>query len=153
MEPSQQRSDLLKYYDETLISLGKNQRRFHLRSIKNFIIYFDEINESNKNETFDLIRDYLVLIKEIEYPQSTKDAAYLYNTFIYPIAKKSYFDIGFSPNLGWDGLIFIIVIVEVILLVLRCSIIFHSLVFLLIGVMKLKSFIKMKHHKLFGPMW
>ncbi len=154
-QKSSEYAALLQDYNETISSLGEiNQKKYNLKTIYNLIYHFDNLNLSSddKQYIYTSILDYLHFIREIKGPLKIKDSNELYVQFLSPIVKY-YIPFGFSANLSWLVLIFLVIFSTPILIILDVNFRWYLLIYLIFFLLKLRTWVKQKQHKIYGPKW
>lgn len=99
--------ELLKKYNAVLLCIRDNEiSHFHLKSVKNFITYLNEINDITlKTKIATDLYSYLDLLETNSY--SRDDSKVLFEQYIYPIGKIYERTLNFSIKiklwimLGW----------------------------------------------------
>lgn len=82
---------------------------YHLRTVTNYIRYFDKLENPEKEKVFDLLHDYLSLIEEKWGPER-EESLDLFRKFISPLI-VCYEHLGFTTYIGiWILLIWLLII-------------------------------------------
>lgn len=126
---------------------------YHYKTIKNYIFYLDKIpNKEDKEKIFEILNEYLELIKN--EPNPTRDLAIEYfQNYIQPVSRfyENYFD--FAPMLNlWIAIYWILIICGIeymlhfysLVIMITCLLIFSYFLFI--------HFNKLKR-KVYGFMW
>ena len=148
---------LEQYYQETLKHVGeKNARRYNLKTVNNFIIYFNKIDTENKELVYNELYNYLTFIKGLKPIGTDREAKHetneLYHTFLSPLVNY-YNSLGFSHYLNWKALIYMMLFPLPILLLLNCSLIWYIIVYSIFFILRLRSWFKEREHKAYGPLY
>lgn len=147
-----------KYYIELTIFLGeiKDEKQidfhkyFHLKTIENFVIHFDELNYSVREDVYKLIIEYLNVIKDINIKNVKNDSIELYRNYVYPIAIDYYSKIGFVPYAKNTTLFTIFFLGLVVMLLFELSVIWHIGFVLIFMIHHIRLFIKKNKNIVFG---
>ncbi len=148
---------LMKCFEETLNIVRKeNIKKFNLKTVKNLIIHFNNIDGENKELVYDELYNYLIFIRDIRYIGSDRESKQksneLYMTFIDPLI-QFYIPLGFSANFSWAVLIFVFIFSLPILIILNCSIYWYIFLCALLFLIRLWSWLKKRRHKVYGPLF
>ena len=78
-------NEIIKKYDIIVIGKGENAKYYNLKSVKNFILHFNEISDDeSKKIVIKLLGEYLDYISENEI-DSLKEAKFLFYEYVYPV--------------------------------------------------------------------
>ena len=145
------REELVRLYNETLSVLGDPElKRYNLHTAKNFIIHYDEITGSDKNEIGDGLKRYLLHIRKINYPESNDVTIELYNEYLSSLAIY-YSRVGFITHLSYSTYFFIIILTVPFLFLLELSWIWTICLVLFLFAHWLRVWLKSRQNKVFGP--
>lgn len=133
----------------------EEKRNIHFYSIKNFLIHFNDFqNTYEKEKVLIIFNDYFSIIEENDFILSEQESRILCYSHIMKIGQYYNHYLGFKVNMGLNGSIFVGVVLDFILLVTgSLSQIYYfpicTLIFVLMN--RYKIYYYGKKNKLYGP--
>lgn len=143
--------DLMMHYEETLNFIEcKKLKKYNLSTVRNFIIHIDKLGDSQKQKVYDILYEYLNLIRQTGCPTSNAETIELFNSYLSQIVIY-YSRIGFITYISLTTYIFFIVLSIPIFLILKCSLIWYVIFGVLIIGHEFRIYLKKRQNKILGP--
>jgi len=131
-----------------------NRRYCHFNSIKNFILYFEQLEEGKKkDEIYLLLKDYLYNIENVQITDRNMSLE-MYNKYIQPIGQYYHKRLGFTLFTRWSTNIIIILLANFLLVTMfKFNLYVIFIIVLLDSVYLYKMIQKQVQKKTYGFMW
>lgn len=147
------KEDLVNKFNEVYKARAVDRRYYHFRSVRNFIKYYDELNEGKKKrEVYEALIEYLDYIAEHDI--SDRNSSYdLYKHYLHPIGWYYVKRFGFTTIARFDVMLLIASIPSIIIYLMFP----YKTILLIVIMTNLIFFVyvisKYLHNKTYGFMW
>lgn len=96
--------------------LDYNQKRFfNLKSVRNFLIYYDKLEQSNKSIVEKLLKEYFEIMEDEDYSIDKKTSTRITFDYILKIGKYYTVDVGFKVRMTLRSTIIIGMLIDFLL--------------------------------------
>lgn len=151
MNQDTRKNELWIKYEELTKNFDKpTLKKYNLYTVKNYIIHFNEISDTDKKEVYDSIQTYLLVVKETGYVISSSETIDLFNHSLSKLMAY-YGRIGFISKLSYRSFIFILFVVFPILFLMQCRLLWYFALLLILLAQYVRIYLKTRQNKVFGP--
>ncbi len=130
------KNETTKIYESILASVSYATKHYHLMSLYNFMINFDELRHVyEKRQVHDLFKAYLIFLQN-NIVEDINSSHSVFTNYIQPIGKIYQNGAGFKFISGTATTVFIIVVVNLLLLICKA----HPILFIpinMFGILKI----------------
>jgi len=125
---------VVEKYRYIITQMPEKKRKYHLKSIHNFLIHFEELTlDSDREIVFETLNEYLEFIS-VNTIDSNNECKKLFYEYIRPVGLIYQKKAGFKYLLGPDSIVVLFVLINITLLILNANL-YLFIIFSFIGIL------------------
>ena len=145
--------EVINKYNLILDQMPEKNKFYNLKSVYNFIIFFEEIkDEESKNKTLFLLNEYIDFITKNSV-DSNAECRYLFNKYLFPIGEIYTKHCKFTYFIRPTSILTIILILNILLFIFSVHIYYYILLNTIGLFFWVKMNLKIKTHRFYCINW